>query len=106
MSGVVLLTLPEIAERLRIDGKDRLRSVRRTFQRHGVNMIKRDGHTHMATDQQFAELLEKMTCSPSASAEPSSTSVVRSASATRPASSKSTLQDAIAGMRRKRTRPD
>ncbi len=99
----MLFTLAEIAEQLRYAGRDRERSVRRLFQRHGIALLRRDRGTFLVTDEQLAALLESMQCSPYENAAVSGTSVARSASAARPVASKNILQAAIAEKMRKRT---
>lgn len=96
-------TLAEVAEELRYTGRDRERSVRRLFARHGVAITRRDRATYLVRDEQLAALYEAMICSRSEGAAPNSTSAVRSESVARPASSKSTLRGVIAGKMPKRT---
>ena len=91
-----LLTLGELADRLHYDGRDRERSVRRCFRHYGVPLVRRDGRGYLATEQQFAALLEAMTCSLSEKEGATGTSGARSASVKRRASSKNTLRAAIA----------
>src|SRR5262249_32670598 len=73
-----MLSLTTIAQRLHYGGRDRKRSVRRLFARLGVPMIRRGRGVYFVTDQQYAQLIEKMTCLPSGSAANISTSAVRS----------------------------
>ena len=63
-----LMTLTEIADALRYEGADRERSVRRLFERHNIPLLRRDRNTFLATEDQFAAILEVMKCSPSESA--------------------------------------
>jgi hypothetical protein len=101
-----LMEFATIADRLHIDGKDRERSVRRLFARYKVKFIKRGRGGYLASEDQFKALIEAMTiCSPSEDAARNSTSVVRSVSGARRASSKSILQDAIAETMRRPTDP-
>src|SRR4029077_108738 len=58
----LLLPLSTIADRLHYTGRDRDRSVRRLFKRHGVPMIRRGRGASFVTEQQYAELIEKITC--------------------------------------------
>ena len=51
-----LHTLAEVAEELRYTGRDRERSVRRLFNRHGIALLRRDRGTFLVTDQQLAAL--------------------------------------------------
>jgi len=97
MMSVVLLPLTTIADRLQYAGKDRVRSVRRLFARHDIPIIKRSRGAYFTTEQQYTALIEAMIkCSPSASAANSSTSVARSVSAGKRASSKNILAAQIA----------
>jgi integrase len=74
-----MLTLATVAERLHCDGRDRERSVRRLFERHGVCMIRRGRRAYFVTEGQYAELIEKMTvCSQSGGEAKNSMSAVRS----------------------------
>lgn len=94
-----MLPLATIAERLHYSGRDRERSVRRLFQRHGVPMIKRGRGAYFVTEVQYAELIEKMTtCSPSGveAKRRFGTSAVRSASGARRKSSANILAEQIA----------
>jgi hypothetical protein len=91
-----LFTLDEVAAILRYVGTDRQRSVRRAFSRYGVPILRRDRGTFLVTEQQIAALMEAMKCSQSVAEVACTTSGARSVSAARPASSKSTLRDAIA----------
>jgi hypothetical protein len=100
----MLLTLAAIAERLQYTGRDRKRSVRRLFARHGVPMIERGRGVYFVTEQQYSALLEAMTtCSHSDDAGRNSTSAARSASGVKRGTSKNTLRAAIAERTRKRT---
>src|SRR5262245_59015811 len=95
----MLLTLETIAERLHYTGSDRERSVRRLFAQHRVPIIRRGRSAHFVTEQQYAALLEALTtCSHSEGAVQNSTSVARSVSGARRATSQSTLRAAIAEM--------
>jgi hypothetical protein len=91
MSELRLITLAELADRLRFDGRDRARSVRRCFRRHGLELL--DGK---ATEALYQELLWRMQgCSASADAAGFTTAAVRSASAGKCATSKSALRAAV-----------
>ena len=90
-----LYDLSEIADALHYTGADRERSVRRIFARHGIAILRRDRRTFLVTEQQYAALLEAIKCSPSAGEADSGTSVVRSVSVAKAASSKNTLRAAI-----------
>ena len=103
---VKVYELSEIAEILHYTGRDRERSVRRVFKRHGIPILRRDRNTFLATEQQLNALLEVMKCSAPAAAGGSGTSVARSVSVAKPASSKSTLRDAIAKKMPKRIARD
>jgi hypothetical protein len=103
--GGELHSLATIAEWLRYEGRDRERSVRRLFARHGVRMIRRGRGVYFVTEQQFAELIEKMTCLPSDGEAKSFTSAVRSVSGAKRVSSKSILAGQIAAKLQKRTAP-
>src|SRR4051812_19245015 len=100
-----LLTLGEIADRLRLTGRDRERTVRRCFKRYGISLIRRGARSFLATQQQYAALLEAMECSHSGSEGVSGTSVARSVLVVKRRSSKSTLRDVIAEKMRKPTAP-
>jgi hypothetical protein len=92
-----MLTLDEVADRLHYSGRDRLRSVRRAFQRYGVPLIRRDHRNFFATEAAVAALVEAMSSCPSQSenAEQDGTRAARSASVAKPATSRSTLRAAI-----------
>src|SRR6516225_4256749 len=92
------LTMREAAERLRYVGKDRERSVRRAFHRHGIPLIRRDHRNFFCTEQQLSELIEAMQCSLSGGARAgrSGTYAGRSVSVARRASSKNILAERIA----------
>jgi hypothetical protein len=98
-----MLSLATIAERLHYSGRDRERSVRRLFARHGVPMIRRGRRVYFVTEQQYAELIEKMTCSQSGGEAKIFTSAVRSVSGAKRVSSKSILAERIAATMPKRT---
>ena len=101
MTELRLITLAELADRLRFDGRDRARSVRRCFRRHGLELL--DGGK--ATEALYQELLWRMQgCSASADAARSTTAAVRSASAGKCATSKSILRAAVNERLRTRTR--
>ena len=85
----------DIADAVGYDGTDAIRSVRRLFTIHRVPYLRPTKGVYLATPDQYRELMEAVTCSPSASEEASSMSAVRSASARKPAQSGSTLQDAV-----------
>src|SRR5713226_757906 len=93
-----LRTLAEIADRLRYDGSDRERSVRRLFHRHKIGLVRRDRGTYLVSETQYASLLEAISCSRSGSAANTSTSEVRSVSGAKRDSSKNILAAQIAGM--------
>ena len=96
-------SLATIAEKLQYSGRDRERSVRRLFARHRVPIIKRGRGAYFVSDAQFAELIEKMTtCLPSGAEATTSTSVARSVSGGKRASSKSILAEQIAATMPKR----
>ena len=86
-----LLSLETIADRLHYAGSDRERRVRRLFARHDVPIIKLGRGSYFVTEFQFAALIEATTCLPCASAAKTGTSVVRSVSGGKRASSKSIL---------------
>src|SRR4051812_19902669 len=87
-----LLTLAVVAERLGYAGRDRDRSVRRLFDRHGVPIIRCGRGVYWVTEALYQELLGRMTtCSRSGNAENTSTSAVRSVSARKRESSQSIL---------------
>lgn len=89
-----MLPLATIAERLHYSGRDWERSVRRLFQRHDVSMIRRGRGAYFVTEAQYAELIEKITtCSRSGVEAKTSTSVVRSVSGGKRASSRSFLRN-------------
>jgi hypothetical protein len=93
----MMFSLATIAERLHYSGRDRERSVRRLFMRHGVPMIRRGRGADFVTEQQYAELLEKITtCLPSGVEAKTSTSAVQSVSGGKRGSSKSILSERIA----------
>jgi hypothetical protein len=97
LSDLVLVPLEVVADRLCYTGSDRERSVRRLFSRHGVPIIRRGRGIYFVTELQYAALIEAMTTfSPSGSAAKNSTSGGRSGWGGKRASSKSTLQAAIA----------
>lgn len=102
---VALYTMEELADELRYTGADRVRSVRRLFQRYSIPILRRDRGTFLATDAMVAALLEAMKCSPSENGDRSGISVERSVSVVRSAGSKNTLRDAIAEKMRKHTGP-
>ena len=88
-------SLATIAERLKYSGRDRERSVRRLFAQLGVPMIRRGRGGWFVTDQQYEQLIEKMTCLPSDAEARTSTSAVLSVSGGRRVSSKSILAERI-----------
>jgi hypothetical protein len=96
-------TLTEIAERLHIFGKDRVRTVRRLLRRREIPFLQRCRGGDLVTERQFAALIEAMTCSPCENAASVFTSVARSVSVERPASSKSTARDALAAKMQRHT---
>src|SRR5664279_2230073 len=94
-----LRTLAEIADRLRYEGSDRERSVRRLFRKHKIQIVQRDRHTFLVSEAQYSSLLEAISpCSRSGSAANTSTSAVRSVSGAKRESSKSILAAQIAAM--------
>src|SRR6516165_3676956 len=104
ISGSELCRLSTIADRLHYMGRDRERSVRRLFERHRVSIIKRSRGAYFVTEAQYAELIEKMTtCSQSGAEARTSTSVGRSVSGRKRASSRSTLAERIAATMQTRT---
>jgi hypothetical protein len=96
-------TLLDIADRLHIPGKDRVRTVRRLFRRLEIPFLQRCRGRDLVTECQFAALIEAMTCSPYENAASVSTSVARSVSVERPASSKSIARDALGERMLRRT---
>jgi hypothetical protein len=99
-----LLALSTVADRLQLTGRDRERSVLRRLRRHGVPFIRWGRGAYFVTEQQYDELIEKITvCSPSGNEANISTSVARSVSGGRRASSKSILQEQIAAKLQTRT---
>jgi hypothetical protein len=76
LSASELCPLSTIADRLHYTGRDRDRSVRRLFQRHDVPTIRRGRGAYFVTEQQYAELIEKITCLPSGAEAKTSTSAV------------------------------
>jgi hypothetical protein len=100
---VKLYTLAEIAYELRYSGRDHERSVRRLFQRFGIQILRRDRGTFLVTEHQLAALVDAMKCSPSENVVAFGTSVARSASVAKPVASKNTLRDAIAERMRRHT---
>lgn len=102
-----MLTLATIAERLHYSGRDRERSVRRLFHRHGVPMIKRGRGAYFVTEAQYAELIEKMTtCSRSGVEANTSTSAVRSVLGRKRGSSKNVLAERLTETMRRPTAPN
>jgi hypothetical protein len=91
-----LITLSEMADLLHYEGRDRERSVRRCFQKHGLQLLKRDGRAAFATEQLYQELLWRMQgCSASVDEANYSMRAVQSASAGRSAKSRNTLRAAV-----------
>jgi hypothetical protein len=91
-----LITLRELADRLHYEGRDRERSVRRCFQKHGLQLLKRDGRAAFATEQLYQELLWRMqACSASVDEANYSMRAVQSASAGRSGKSRNTLRAAV-----------
>jgi hypothetical protein len=103
LSDTTPLTLAEVADRLRVAGQDCERSVRRLFDRHGINILRPNHRTFLVTERQYAALLEAMTCSPSESAAKSITSGARSVLVVRRESSKNILREQIAATMQTRT---
>jgi hypothetical protein len=101
----MMLTLATIAERLHYSGRDQKRSVRRLFARHRVAMIKRGRGVYFVTEQQYAELIEKLTCLASGAEAKTSTPAVRSVSGGKRVSSKNILAGRIAAKLQKNTVP-
>ena len=99
------LPFAKIARRLHYDGVDRVRSVRRLFDRHGVPYVRRDRNTFLATEAQFQLLMGQLTCSQSAEKADITIVAERSASAPRSGMSRSTLRDAVNAKLQRRTRP-
>ena len=75
------LTLEEVADRLRITGKDQRRSVRELFRKHGVPIIRK--RNSLVSEEQFESLVEAMTGSLSGNAVGSITPGARSVSVRR-----------------------
>ena len=100
-----LIELEEIARRLKFDGTDLRRSVRRVFDRHHVPLIKRGRNNFFATEAQYALLMERMECLQSEKKANGTTVEARSVSGRRSRGSKSTLRDAVNATLRKRTEP-
>jgi len=99
--------LEYVAERLHYSGKDRIRSVRRLFAKHGVPYLRRDAHTQLVTEAQWRLLLARMeTCSSLGNEAASTTSVERCESGKRSKPSKSTVRDLIASKLPTSTEPD
>src|ERR1700730_14943663 len=96
-----LHTLSEIADRLRLPGRDRQRAVLRRFARFGIPIVNGGRGARLVTDQQFKQLIEAMTCLPCEDAASASTSAARSASVVKPVSSKNILRGVIAEKARK-----
>ncbi len=99
------LTLSEVADLLRYDGKDRERSVRRLFRKYGVSIIRRDRNTFLVLPEQYKALMEKMTCLPSEDEVACGTVEVQSVSAKPSGRSKNTLRAAISAKMPKPTGP-
>lgn len=95
----------DIADTLGYHGKDAIRSVLRIFKKHGVSYLHPTKGVYLATPSQFRELMEAVTCSPSASEEAFGMSAGRSASERKPAQSGSTLQDRVNHHLRRTTDP-
>lgn len=94
-----LLTLEEVADRLRIEGKDRRRSVRELFRKYDVPIIRKKNS--LVSEEQFKALVKAMTFSLSGNAVGSITSGARSVSVPRGGGSKNILRAAIAERTRK-----
>jgi tRNA(Ile)-lysidine synthetase-like protein len=101
---IMLLPLAIIGERLHYGGRDRERSVKRLFRRYGVPMIRR-GRSYFVTEQQYVELIEKMTCLPSGAEARISTSGARSVWGGKRVSSKNILAERLAETTRRSTAP-
>jgi hypothetical protein len=86
-----LYTLSEVADRLRIDGRDRERSVRRLFERHRIGIMRLGSRSFLVAERQYAALLEAMTCLRSESVAKSIMSAERSVLVAKRESSKSIL---------------
>lgn len=99
-----MLTLPDIAIRLRVPFNER--SIKRLIRRHKVAHLRVAGEWRL-TEEQFLELREALTCSPSGGGSQAgrSTSAARYVSARRSERSKSTLLDAVSEHLRKPTSP-
>lgn len=100
-----LLTLTEVAERLRLDGRQLERAVRRLIRQHDVPVTRLGRNRLRLTEAQFTLLLERMTCSISASEASTGTAAAPSASDARRKSSKSTVRDAVNARLRRPTKP-
>jgi hypothetical protein len=84
MTADRLIPLSELADRLHYEGRDRARSVRRCFQRHGLHLLQRDGRSVFATERLYQELIQRMqTCSNCDAEARSSRGTIRVGRATR-----------------------
>src|SRR5688500_7652965 len=100
-----LIPLAELAERLHYEGRDRERSVRRCFERHGLQLLKRDGRSAFGTERLYQELIQRMqSCSASVDEARSTTAAARSASGGTSGRSPSTLRAAVNAKLRSATR--
>lgn len=95
----------DIADAFGYDGTDAIRSVLRIFKKHGVSYLHPTKGVYLAKPGQYRELMEAVTCSPSARDQPSTMSAVRSASARKPKQSRNALQDAVNDRLRRNTDP-
>ena len=86
-SAAAIITTPEIAKKLRFDGKDPNRWVKRQFREHGVPFMR----DRTASLEQFKMMMEARIYSPCESEANTSTSVARSVSGKRSGPSKNTL---------------
>lgn len=98
-----LLTLDEVAERLRYTGRARERSVRRLIDRLKVPHRRR-GKRILLSEGDYRFLLERMKCSTSENVATSTMSEAASVSGRKSGSSKSELRDAVNARMRKRMR--
>ena len=103
MTDSRLLTLTEVADILRYEGKDRERSVRRLFDRLGVPMLRRDRNTYLVTEQQLDTIRKAITCSQSENEAGFTTAAARSVLVKRPDKLRNTVQAKIKNELRKST---
>lgn len=98
-----LLTLEEVAVRMKIEGKDPARTVRNLFRKHCVPIVDLGKNKARVTEAQYSALVEKRTCLQSENAAISGTSAARYVSVPKGGASKNTLRDAVAERRRTHT---